>query len=110
MKKLIKGLKKIFLMIGTFFTFIYTKVLAISPPDMIAVEPQVSYGIPRLTPIKMILRITKTLIVPFALIIGFIIYFKKSKSSNKKKIIVTIGIVIISILLYCIVNYLLYVI
>ncbi len=41
MKKIINGLKKIFIMIGTFFSFVYTKVLAV---EMQMVE--ILYGPP----------------------------------------------------------------
>lgn len=47
---------------------------------------------------KSIWTIFRWSIIPIALLIGIIAYFKKSKSSLKKKIIVTIGVVATALL------------
>lgn len=101
-----KAIKRIFLMIGTFFTSIYTKVFAfdpIQPMYGIPAEPDL-YGVPRPETIPLIWRIAKGLVIPIALIIGLIIYFKKSKSSKKKKIIMSIISIVIVILLCLLIN------
>lgn len=73
-----------------------------------AIEPM--YGIPVPEPVKnnfinSVWNICRMFIIPIVLLIGIIIYFKKSKSSKKRKIItvlITIGIVAI---LYFVINY-----
>lgn len=111
MKKIINGLKKIFIMIGTFFSFVYTKVLAV---EMQMVEilygppPQDLYGVPqpnKLNDIPIFWRIARSLVIPIAFIVGVIIYFKKSSSSILRKVI-TILIALLIVLLACLgINY-----
>lgn len=56
--------------------------------------------------ISTIWRIAKIFIIPLALIIGFIVYFKKSKSTTKRKIITMIIVLLIVIAICFGVNYL----
>lgn len=109
--KIVSKLKKVIVGIGVGIITFENKVFALSPnmiiePEMIKAET--AYGIPRPSPIRMILKVTKTFIIPLAVIIGLIIYFKKSKSSKKKKILVTIGIIAITVILYFVVNKIIY--
>lgn len=109
MKKIINRLKKIFIMIGTFCLSIYTKVFAISPTNMIEeIEGVTLYGVAKPNPVKVISKIAKVYVIPVALIVGLLIYFKKSKSSKKKKLLVTLGIVAITAILYWIVSKIIY--
>lgn len=62
------------------------------------------YGIYRPSPISKMWNIAKIFIIPVALIIGLIIYFKKSKSSIKKKILITILSIAIIAIIYIIGN------
>ena len=65
-----------------------------SPP-----EPQSDF-------ISTIWRISKIFLIPLALIIGFIIYFKKSKSTTKRKVITMIIVLLVVIAICWGVNYL----
>jgi len=108
MEKLIKRLKKIFIMIGVFCFSIYTKVfaidVAIQPMYGIPLEPDL-YGVPRPNEIPMLWKIARALIIPIAFIIGVIIYFKKSSSSTLRKII-TVVIALSIVVLACLgINY-----
>ena len=107
MKKIINRLKKIFIMIGTFCLSIYTKVFAIDaiqPMYGIPLDPEL-YGVPRPNEIPMLWKIARGLIIPIALIIGVIIYFKKSSSSTLRKII-TVLIALSIVVLACLgINY-----
>lgn len=96
MKKITSKIKKIFAVLGTFFFSIYTKVLAMSitnPPEILygvyPIEPDL-YGVPRGSSVPLIWRIARSFVIPIAFIVGAIIYFKKSKSSLKRKIIVLV--------------------
>ena len=54
--------------------------------------PQKLYGPPQMSPatsiVMVIMSLLKTIFIPFFLIIGVIVYAKKSKDSQKKKIVV----------------------
>ena len=103
--KVIERLKKGLIGIGTFLLTIPTKVFAIDHMD---ITPM--YGIPDPEPVKnnfinSVWNVCRMFIIPIALLIGIILYLKKSKSSKKRKIItvlITIGIVAI---LYFVINY-----
>lgn len=102
MKKIINGLKKTFIIIGTFCFSIYTKVFAIDriqPAYGIPLEPDL-YGVPRPNEIPMLWKIARGLVIPIAFIIGVIIYFKKSSSSTLRKII-TVLIALSIVVLAC---------
>lgn len=108
--KIIERLKKGLIGIGAFLLTVPTKVFAVnSSMRGIAIDP--AYGIPapakpvRSNLIGNIWNICRVFIIPIALLIGIILYLKKSKSSKKRKIItvlITIGIVAI---LYFVINY-----
>lgn len=107
--KILSKVKSVIVGVGIGILTFANKVFAISPymiidPGMI----ETAYGIPRPSPIRMIIRIAKTFIIPIAVIVGLLIYFKKSKSSKKKKLLVTLGVVAITAMLYWIVSKIIY--
>ena len=113
MKKLFDKVKKIIFSIGIFLITIPQKIFAIDidsirDVDILYGSPETLYGIPRVSPIKSIWRIARSFVIPIILLVGLIIYFKKSKSSTKKKILVTIGIIAITAILYFVVNKIIY--
>ena len=88
MKK-IERLKKGLIGMGAFFLTIPTKVFA----TQIEVIPL--YGVSDPRPVKkaIILNLCKIFFIPVALLlIGTIIYLKKSKSSTKRKIIIVLAV------------------
>lgn len=98
--KILNKIKKMCLTIGVFLFSISTRVLATMEPAYVVrnIESDILYGPPRTTTIPGIWKITRNFIVPIAFIIGVIIYFKKSKSSTKRKvitIIITLALLII---------------
>lgn len=85
-----------------------SKIFAMSS-DLIGPFEQVLYGPPpepTLTTMEIFLRIARIFIIPIAVAIGLIIYLKKSKSDKTKKILVISSVVIISVVLFFILNYL----
>ena len=46
----------------------------------------------------------RIIFIPIILLIGIIVYFKKSKSSKKKKMLITIGIVSLTVIIYFVIN------
>lgn len=109
MKKLINMIKKMFSAIGVFLFSTSTKVLAAIEPayGVRNLEPDL-YGPPRTasSSIPAFWKITRNFVIPIAFLIGVIIYFKKSKSSTKRKII-TIIIALALLILVCLgINYL----
>lgn len=104
MKKLIKEIKKICLMIGTFGISVYTKTFAaVGPEPQNLPHPHVIDETPEIDPILVSLN----LITSIAFIIGVIIYLKKSSSSITRKII-TIIIALAVVVLVCLgINYIL---
>ena len=108
--KLIERIKKDLIGLGTFLLTTSTKVFA---KDSWEIQPD--YGvynvkeIPVNTSLKYkIWNICRIYVIPIVLLIGILIYFKKSKSSKKKKILVTIGIISITAILYFIINKIIY--
>ena len=100
--KVLDKIKKGLIGIVDFLLTIPTKVFAI---DVINIQP--AYGVPPETrnSFDIIWDICKALIIPIAVFIGILIYLKKSKSSNKRKIIIVLRIIIIfSILNFIIIN------
>ena len=103
--KLVERIKKGLIGLGAFLLTIPTKVFAVDYMDITTM-----YGIPDPEPVKnnfinSVWNVCRIFIIPIALLIGIIIYLKKSKSSKKRKIItvlITIGIVAI---LYFVINY-----
>lgn len=104
MKKLKNMIKKMFSTIGVFLFSASTKVLA----GVEALEPAL-YGPPRTanSSIPAFWKITRNFVIPIAFLIGVIIYFKKSKSSTKRKVI-TIIIALALLIAICFgINYIL---
>lgn len=103
MKKIVNKIKRIFIMIEAFFIFVCTKGFA-APADVV-----IMYGIskPEITPplyqvvITKIWDIMHCFVIPLVLLIGAIIYLRKSTKSLKRKII-KIAIIVILTILICI--------
>ena len=106
MKKILGKIKKIFIMIEAFFLSICSKVFAV---QMTQDDIRVLYGVP--TPeiptqkyqvvITKIWDIMHSFVIPLVLLIGAIIYLRKSPKSLKRKII-KIAIIVILTILICI--------
>lgn len=103
--KIIERIRKDLVGIGTILLTIPTKVFAIGIGTVPSVQPV--YGVQEPEPVRS-WNICRMFIIPIALLIGIIIYFKKSKSTRKKKIVVTIGIAAITAILYFVVNTIIY--
>ena len=106
--KLVERIKKGLIGLGAFLLTIPTKVFAVDYAAAAAM-----YGIPAPEPVKnnfinSVWNVCRIFIIPIALLIGIIIYLKKSKSSKKKKILVTIGIIAITAILYFVINKIIY--
>lgn len=122
-----KKIKKILMAIPLFFIGITTKVLAEADSEISTMygvpKDQVLYGPPRndyINPDRIpgvdpentsaVLNawdIISKFFIPFVLLIGLIVYFKKSKSSVKKKIIVSIMVVLLVAMICLGITYLL---
>ena len=50
-------------------------------------RPQILYGMPQPSGWEIGMRVLRIISIPIVILIGGIIYFKKSKSSNKRKVI-----------------------
>lgn len=105
--KILDKIKKGLIGILAFVLTIPTKVFS-----AIAEEPfirPVLYGPPKEPPkpslIEIIWNIARNFIFPIVLLIGIIIYLKKSKSSKKRKIITVFVTISIVVILCLIVNY-----
>ena len=110
--KILEKIKKLAVGLGTFLLTLPTKVMAVQDSIFVNVpklqgNPAV-YGVPRTRPILMIWRVARTFVIPIALLIGLIVYFKKSKSSKKKKIFVSIGVIILTVLVVFTINAIIY--
>lgn len=109
MKKVINIVKKMFISIGVFLFSVSTKVLAAIEPayGVRNLEPDL-YGPPRTTnsSIPAFWKIARSFVIPIAFLIGVIVYFKKSKSSTKRKIITSIIALILLFLICFGINYL----
>lgn len=112
--KVLQKIKKIIVATGIAIITLSKKIFAISPNDILGMQdlygppPVALYGVARPSTITIIWRIARTFVIPIALLIGLIVYFKKSKSSKTKKILVTIGIIVITAILYFVVNKIIY--
>lgn len=109
MKKFISKVKKVTFAIILAIISFPNKILAIvSPSDIDLSKVQVD-KLKYVPPNDVIIwRIAKIFIIPIALLIGLIIYFKKSKDSKKGKIVVTIGIIAITVILYFVIDKIIY--
>ena len=97
MKKIMPKMKKIVFSIGIAMMLLPGKIFAkINEKYYDPAE----YGVvnPKAILLFKILKIINIFVIPIALIIGAIVYFKKSKSSKKKKISVSIGVIILTVL------------
>ena len=114
MNKIILKVKKVLIAIVLAIISFPNKIFAAINPSALDIQdlygpPPVSlYGVARPNTVTIIWRIARTFIIPIALLIGLIIYFKKSKGSKKKKILITIGIIAITAILYFVVNKIIY--
>ena len=101
MKNFISKIKKVATSVGLAIITIPNKIFAVMSDYRVE---QDLYGPPEPeNTIRSFLDILKLLIIPIAFLIGIIVYFKKSKSSLKKKIIVTICAIAIIAIVYCII-------
>lgn len=98
--KMFEKLKKGLIGIGIFLLSIPTKVFATMEEMYDLYKPQPLYGVTEPDPLEEIWNIGKIFIIPVALLIGLIIYLKKSKGSKKKKILVTIEIIFIIVIIF----------
>lgn len=100
MKKSISKIKKILFTILLTIEGVQNKVLGYTP----------LYGVQKVKDdksetIQNVWGVFSCIVIPIVLLIGLIVYFKKSKSSLKKKIIISILVTIFIIILCFIVNY-----
>jgi hypothetical protein len=105
MRKILDKIKRIFIMIGAFCISICSKVFAV---QMTQDDIRVLYGVPTLpileknqVVITKIWNIMHSFVIPLILLIGAIIYLRKSPKSLKRKII-KIAIIVILTILICI--------
>lgn len=108
MKKVLRMVKNKLVVVGTFLLSLPTKVFAISDYMM---RPDILYGIPEpKQPVNSvwsnIWNICKIFIIPIALLVGIIIYIKKSKNSKKRKVVTVLIVLAIVTLIYLGMNYL----
>ena len=113
MKKIISKIYKVMVSIAIAIISFPSKIFAALDPSAIQEAygpPPTStlYGVYRPSPVTIILKIARTFVIPIALLIGIIIYFKKSKSSKKKKIFVSIGVIILTVLVVLTINAIIY--
>ena len=101
--KIISKLKKLGLIVFTFFAGINSKVFGIYIRNDIADLPPTLYGIPR-NSVRTYWGITRLFVIPSILLAGFIIYLKKSRQTKLRKFITIISIIIITIIICYIVN------
>ena len=105
MRKTLGKIKKIFIMIEAFFLSICSKVFAVQITQN---DVRTLYGVPTLpilekdqVVIAKIWNIMHSFVIPLVLLIGAIIYLRKSPKSLKRKII-KIAIIVILTILICI--------
>lgn len=105
MRKILGKIKKVFIMIEAFFLSICSKVFAV---QMTQNDVRTLYGVPTLpilekdqVVIAKIWNIMHSFVIPLVLLIGAIIYLRKSPKSLKRKII-KIAIIVILTILICI--------
>lgn len=111
--KVFKKLKKIFCGLGIIGLSIFSKIYAaLSQDEMLSLTPVPVYGVPKrntgFVVLKNILNIFRIFIIPLILLIGIIIYIKKSRASKTKKIITVICFIILAILLFFIISSIVY--
>ena len=106
MKKFISKIKKVVVMAMGVIIALPGKIFAAIEPENFVKENQTLYGVRNLelSLSKGIWNIARITIIPIAVLIGLIVYFKKNKSSTKKKVLVTILTIGIVAIIYCIIN------
>lgn len=102
MKKIGNIVKKALIAIGAFFITLPTKVFGIDTTN-IEFRPETMYGVQDPISYK-IWDISKIIVIPLALIIGLIIYFKKSKKPLKNKILISLMAIISVIVVVLIID------
>ena len=104
--KIAERIKKGLIGLGVFLLTIPTKAFAIGS---VFDRTPILYGMPEPNPkpiiLKNILNICRIAVIPLALIIGIVIYLKKSRSSKKRKIITVLIIIGIVVSLFFVINY-----
>lgn len=103
-EKVKKEIVTIVLSIVSFPNKIFAQDLYGPPP----IAPLYGPPNPNSSTLTIIWRIAKFFVVPIVLLAGLSTYFKKSKSSKKKRILVTIGILGITVILYFVINKVIY--
>lgn len=91
--KLIEKLKKAIIGIGTFLTTIPTRLFA----DISTIEQTLKNEEEKIEQIYKMWFFFKKVFIPFSILIGIIVYWKKSKKSKKNKIIISLVIILIAI-------------
>ena len=104
---MVEKIKKGLMEIGVFLSLLPSKVFAISD-SMMRISPM--YGIQEPEPVRSnlvnnIWNVCRMFVIPIALLIGIIIYLKKSQSDMKRKIITILITLSIVAGLYFIINY-----
>ncbi len=110
--KLLSKVKKGLIGIGLFLLTFPKKIFATSVQNIIEGGKQYLYGPPTEalygvydpSPTSIIWTIAKIFVIPVALVIGLIIYFKKSKSPTKKKVLIAILSIAIIVAVYIVGN------
>ena len=100
MKKIVSKIHKIVISIMVAIFSGTSKILAVSIPRVQVLygpAPAVESSKPSIISILWI--ILKIVLIPMALLIGLIVYWEKSKSSKKKKILISIVSIIITAIL-----------
>lgn len=104
MRKLISKIKRVVVMAMGVIIALPGKIFAAMAPEEYLSVYTTLYGVPEPKPIEVIWKYARVTVIPLALIVGLIMYFKKSKSSTKKKALVTILTIGIVAIIYCIIN------
>lgn len=94
--KIIKKIRNIFIMTGLFIISVCSKArAALAPVDEGFVPATYAPDRPP-SKLSILYEIFKLLIIPIAIIIGLITYYKKSKNNKYKKLIkILVGIIIV---------------
>lgn len=104
--KVLDKIKKGLIGIGGFLLTIPTKVLAMRVDDTMMIVPL--YGPakepPKPSVIEIISKIARDFMLPIVLLVGIIIYFKKGEDGRKKRILMSIGIILLITVLYFAIN------
>lgn len=105
---MIKKIKKVLMIIGMFLITMPIKAVSALNLNNLGEREVDLYGIvdpgPRLLQ-GIILNMIKNLILPIVLIIGSVVYIKKSKSSKKRKIITIVILIAAAIALSFLIGY-----